>query len=154
MKNIKAIIFDWGRTLYNSEAKKEFPDAEEVLKYCRAKGYRLAIASLVSIQADKTIEERVTQVESSPLRKYFELALVTNKDKDTIFDEIVKKINIPREQILIVDDRTIRGIRYGNINGHLTVWFRNGKFANELPDNLTGLPTYTINSLKDLTQII
>jgi FMN phosphatase YigB (HAD superfamily) len=27
----KAIIFDWGRTLYDSETKKEFPEAEGII---------------------------------------------------------------------------------------------------------------------------
>jgi len=154
MKNIKAIIFDWGRTLYNSENKEEFSDAKQVLEYCRTKGYRMAIASLVSINNTVTPAERISQIENSPLRKFFELALVTNKDKDAIFDEIVEKLNIPRNQVLIVDDRIIRGIKYGNKNGHPTVWFQNGKFANELPNEIMDYPKHTIHSLNELTQII
>jgi len=72
----------------------------------------------------------------------------------TLFDEIVEKLNLPRRQILIVDDRTIRGIKYGSRQGHPTVWFQNGKFANELPDDTTGSPTFTIHSLTELLKIL
>jgi FMN phosphatase YigB (HAD superfamily) len=152
--NIKAIIFDWGRTLFDSETKKEFFDAEKVLQYCQTRGYRLVIASLVSVHANATLEERILQIGRSPLRKFFEMTAVTDKDKDTIFDEIVGKLNLPRSQILIVDDRTVRGIKYGNEQGHPTVWFQNGKFANELPDGVTGSPTFTIHSLNELLKIV
>jgi FMN phosphatase YigB (HAD superfamily) len=154
MENIKAIIFDWGRTLFDSETKKEFPGAEAVLQYCQNSGYRLTVASLVTVHANATLKERILQIEKSPLRKFFEMALVTDKDKDMVFDKIVEKLELPRSQILIVDDRTIRGIKYGNQQGHPTVWFQNGKFANELPDASTGTPTFTIHSLSELIEII
>ena len=44
---IKAIIFDFGRTLFDSANKEVFPDADGVLSYCQGKGYRMAVVSLV-----------------------------------------------------------------------------------------------------------
>lgn len=151
---IKAIIFDWGRTLFDSESKELYPESLGVLEFCHAQGLHLACASLVSAQANATLEERKGQVENSVLRKFFEFVAVTDVNKDLIFDEIVGKLNLPREEILIVDDRTVRGIKYGNHNGHPTVWFQNGKFANELPNKETGAPTYTIQNLNELKDII
>jgi FMN phosphatase YigB (HAD superfamily) len=80
--------------------------------------------------------------------------MVTDVDKDLIFDEIVNKLDLPRDEILIVDDRIIRGIRYGNKNGHPTVWFQNDKFADELPNKDTKEPTYMIHSLLELKEIL
>ena len=151
---IKAVIFDWGRTLYDSIKKKEFSEAYDVLEHCRKRGYRLAVVSLVTGHANSTLEERKNAIEQSPLRKYFEIALVTDKDKDDKFDEVVAYFNLPRTSICIIDDRVIRGIRYGNFYGHPTIWFQNGKFANELPDKTTGIPTYTITSLGELLKIL
>ncbi len=151
---IKAIIFDWGRTLYDSDAKKEFLDAEEVLKYCQDHAYRLAVVSLTSQHSNSTLDERGLQIEKSFLRKYFEVALVTDADKDKLFDEIVKKFGLPREQVVIVDDRIVRGIRYGTRHGHPTVWLQKGKFAQELPNLETGQPTHTIHELGELLEII
>ena len=39
--NIKAIIFDWGRTLYDVDTEKEIFDSEDVLLYCKQKGYKI-----------------------------------------------------------------------------------------------------------------
>lgn len=79
------------------------------------------MVSLVSAQANATLEERTDAIERSPLRKYFEIALVTDKNKDEIFDAIVTHFGISRADIFIVDDRIIRGIRYGNMHGHPTI---------------------------------
>jgi|SRR3989338_7187250 len=150
----KAIIFDWGRTLYDSETKREFPDAEKVLAHCIERGYRLAVVSLVSAQANSTLDERVAVIEKSSLRKYFEIALVTDKNKDEILDSVVAHFGLPLDSVYIVDDRIIRGIKYGNAHGHPTIWFQNGKFANELPDGTTGHPMHTIESLAELLKLL
>lgn len=154
MSMIKAAIFDWGRTLFDSENKREFPEARDVLEFCKNRGLRLATVSLVSAVSNAALEERTQQVERSPLRPYFELALVTDVDKDVLFDQVVQHFGLPREVILIVDDRTIRGIRYGNAHGHPTVWIKKGKFSNELPNEQTGMPTYMISELAQLPKIL
>lgn len=151
---IKAIIFDWGRTLFDSGSKELYPESLGVLEFCQSQGLHLACASLVSAQANATLEERKSQIENSILRKFFEFVEVTDTNKDIILAEIVTKLNLPSEEILIVDDRTLRGIKYGNHNGHPTVWFQNGKFANELPNDETGNPTYTIHNLNELKEVI
>ena len=151
---IKAVIFDWGRTLYDSECKQEFPAAKEILVFCQARGLRLALVSLVSAVANATLKERRNQIERSPLRPCFEIALVTDNDKDALYDQVVKHFALPREEVLIVDDRVIRGIRYGNAHGHPTVWIKKGKFAGELPNAATGMPTHMITELIQLKDIL
>ena len=113
---IKAIIFDWGRTLFNIDAKKEFSDSEEVLSYCKQKGYRMLVASLVRPLVSDNSEERKRQIETSPLRKYFEMVAMTEGEKDEMLDELVQKLNLPKEEILLVDDRVVKSIKYGNKN--------------------------------------
>jgi FMN phosphatase YigB (HAD superfamily) len=154
MSQIKAVIFDWGRTLYNSEKKEEYVEADQLLKFCRSRGYKLGLASLVTHHAVANLDERINQIERSPLRKYFDIVRVTDVDKDKIFDEIVAELGYKRVEVLIVDDRTIRGIRYGNLHGHPTVWVKNGKFESELPNADTGMPTYTALSLGDVKAFI
>ncbi|MBI4054421.1 MAG: HAD hydrolase-like protein [Candidatus Doudnabacteria bacterium] len=150
----KAVIFDWGRTLFDSEAKSEFPEAKEVLEHCAGKGYKMAVVSLVTQHANSTLKERKRQIAESPLKKFFEIALVTDTDKDALFEQVVKELGLPREEIMIVDDRTVRGIRYGTRRGHPTVWLQKGKFSGELPDAETGRPDYVISELKELLGIL
>lgn len=154
---IKAIIFDWSRTLYDSEGNKEFPEAMDILEYCKEKKYRLTLVSLVSSDESipgTTLESRNQQIYGSPLKTYFEKISITDSDKDLAFGETAKYLGFPNEEVLIVDDRTIRGVRYGNKNGHQTVWIQKGRFSDELPNAETGVPTYTIKSLTELKNII
>lgn len=133
MVNIKAIIFDWGRTLYDVDNKKEISGSEDVLSYCKQKGYKICVASLV--RANTTIEERENQIKTLPLGKYFDMFEVSDeKEKDNILEKLIKKLNLRREEILLVDDRVVKSIKYGNKNGCPTVWLKNGLFANELPN--------------------
>lgn len=158
--NIKAILFDWGGTLVDDNTTVELPEAEQVLNYCSSKGYRMAVASLT-----KHLERRQTQFASTPLNKFFEIMLVAeisqgqesdfNLDtKDKMFDQIVKEFSLPRDEILIVDDRVFRGIKYANKHGHPSVWIRKGKYAAELPNDQTDQPTHIIHELKELMLII
>lgn len=151
---MKAIIWDWGRTLYQSDEKIEFPEAEQVLQYCQNKGYRMVTVSLVSPAANANLEERKEQIEESSLRKYFEAVYVTANDKEAIFEQAVKNLGLPRKDIWIIGDRMKRDISYAKKNGHPCVWIQKGKFADELPDETTGQPDYIINHLEALKSII
>lgn len=152
--HIKAIIFDWGRTLFDSEAKKEFPESEEILRYCKAKGYKLATASLVTEYANASLEERKNQIEKSSLRKFFDIVLVTDTNKDELFQKIVSSFQVPASQIAVIDDRVIRGIRWGNQNDCTTIWLQKGRFSAEMPNEDTGQPNFVIRELKELLQIL
>lgn len=151
--NIKAIIFDWGRTLFDVDTKNEIMGSEDILSYCKQKGYKICVASLV--RANTTIEERKNQIKCLPLGKYFDMFEVSDeKEKDNILEKLIKKLNLQKEEILFVDDRVVKSIKYGNKNGYPTVWLQNGVFANELPDEDTGKPTFVIKSLLELKNII
>ena len=152
---IKAIIFDWGRTLFDIDTKKEISDSEDVLLYCKQKGYKICVASLARPLTSENTEERKKQIETSSLYKYLDMLEATEaKEKDELLDKLVEKLNISREEILIVDDRIVKSIKYGNKNGHPTVWLQAGKFSNELPNDETGIPTFTIKTLSELKNII
>ncbi|OGE79030.1 MAG: hypothetical protein A2751_01045 [Candidatus Doudnabacteria bacterium RIFCSPHIGHO2_01_FULL_46_14] len=149
---IKAVIFDWGRTLYDNDLNREADGAKEILRFCKEKGCRMALVSKVS--GNHTVEGRTQLIENSPLRQYLDLFFVTAEYKDKFLDEIVRNWDLPRSEIMIVDDRTVRGIKYGNEHGHPTVWLEKGKYAQELPNAETGQPTHRIRELRELFEIL
>lgn len=152
--NIKAIIWDWGRTLYESDEKKELPESLEILKYCQNKGYRMVVVSKAGPGSTVDVEERTNQIETSPLRKFFELVYVTDKPKPEFYEKCVEHFDLPREQILLIGDRTQREVIYSNQHGHPSIWIQRGKFAHELPDEQTGQPTHTVSELNEIMKII
>jgi FMN phosphatase YigB (HAD superfamily) len=153
--NIKAIIFDWGRTLYDVDNKKEISDSEDVLAYCKQKGYKMCVASLARPLTGDNVEERRKQIENSSLGKYLDMIEVSDfKEKYEMLDNLVKKLDLPKKEILFVDDRVVKSIKYGNKNGHPTVWLQSGPFASELPNSETGTPTFIIETLSKLKTLI
>lgn len=148
-RTIKAIIFDWGRTLYDNDNKSLFSGVEELLGSLSQK-YTLALVSLVG---EGTIEERQEAIQRLGVDKYFVSIMLTYTDKDRLYDETLEKISLQPHEIGIVDDRVVRGIRWGNAHGCLTVWVRKGMFSNELPNNETGQPTYTVTDIREIEKL-
>jgi FMN phosphatase YigB (HAD superfamily) len=151
MENIRAIIFDWTGTLWDYDSMEEFPESEKILRHYKKAGLKLALASLADSETEK---QRTDRINNSKLKKYFDIIKITSFDKNKILRQIVEELGLPPEQVLIVDDRTVRGVRYGTENGHPTVWLQKGKFSEETPSPDFGLPSFTIHSLEELKKII
>lgn len=157
---MKAIIFDWGGVFVDPATKEFYEGSEEILRECQRKGYRLILVVIAS-----KFEERKKQIEESVLRQYFEKFYIgpltveqiwdpTFLGKDMLYGDAVTDLKLPCEEILIMDDRMVRGIRYANQNGHPSIWIQKGKFAHEEPDETTGQPTHRVNSLQEILSII
>lgn len=150
MKAIKAIIFDWGRTLYDSENQALFPGTEKVLQFL-SKLYLLVIVSLAS---DGNIEKRIQILRECRIEKYFAAVYFAQNDKDSLYAIALSRLLLTPREVVIVDDRTIRGIKWGNAHGATTIWLRRGKFMNEEPSKETGPPTYVISTLEEVCSLL
>jgi FMN phosphatase YigB (HAD superfamily) len=149
LKDIELIIFDWGGTLHESKTDSIFDGVPEVLDKLSER-YPLVLISLAKSQDPKTRRQKIGD---SGISQYFKSILVGGEDKDEMYESILSDLNVNPENVLIVDDRAIRGIAWGNRKGAKTIWIQQGKFANELPDNETGTPTFVISDIKDLNNI-
>lgn len=147
---IKAIVFDFGRTLYDRDNDRFFPEAFEVLESFSSK-YKMAI---VSMAPGGDIEERRQVLKDNNMEKYFDSITFVKEDKDSAYEKALIELNVEPKDIVIIDDRVKRGISWGNKRGVATIWFRNGRFRDELPDESTGEPTYTITNLSELLKIL
>jgi FMN phosphatase YigB (HAD superfamily) len=146
---IKAIIFDWGRTIYDKENEKLFLETKKVLKHCFEK-YDLA---LVSLAIDDDIEGRFSKIEGYDIRKYFKFMLFHVSDKNSLFRNAIGNLKLKPQEILVVDDM-MRRLASPISLGCLTIWVRKGKLATEDPDESTGNPNYIVNSLAEILEII
>ncbi len=149
MKTIKAIIFDWGRTLYDSENQELFPGTEKVLQFL-SKLYLLVVVSLAS---DGNIEKRIQVLHECGIEKYFAAVYFAQNDKDSLYAIALSRLLLTPREVVIVDDRAIRGIKWGNAHGATTIWLRRGKFMHEEPDQETGPPTYVISTLEEICSL-
>ena len=146
----KLIIFDWGRTLFDNDNNMLFPETKELVAHL-AKNYTLAIVSLAK---DGDFERRWRVIRNENLEPHFASILFTAGDKDALYAETLTELAVAPQDTTIVDDRTLRGIAWGNKNGARTIWVKKGKFADELPNETTGEPTHTIRRLDELYSIL
>jgi len=144
------IIFDWGRTLYDNDNSGLFPGAVEILEYL-SKKYILSIVSLVTRE---TPGERRKLIKDSGVGGYFASIGITAKDKNRMYRLCMNRHNMSPEDCLIVDDRVVRGISWGNRKGCATIWVCQGKFCQELPDKNSGFPTFTIRDIGELRGLL
>ncbi|WP_149404024.1 HAD hydrolase-like protein, partial [Dictyobacter arantiisoli] len=87
------------------------------------------------------------------IEPYFRLIRFSQKDKDHLYESVLSELALNPFEVAIVDDRVIRGIRWGNKRGATTVWLKKGKFSHEEPSEDTGIPTYTIQNIEELCTI-
>lgn len=144
---IEAIIFDWAGTLYE-KGKGLFPYSERVLRELKPK-YKLAV---ISKAVSDSVETRLKQI--GKIGHYFNVIIADNDKTSEQYIECMNKLNVRPENTLVVDDRTLRGIKIGNKLGCKTVWIQKGEYSNETPNKEIGQPTYTINSVEDLLTIL
>ena len=146
----RLIIFDWGRTLYDPDAKSLLSGASETLQILKRK-HLLAVVALAS---DGDIERRQRALKESGIETLFSLVLFGAENKDALYKQALNDLQINPSEVVIVDDRVIRGVRWGNQNGAKTIWLRRGKFSEELPDADTGEPTHTITDISELVGLL
>tara|TARA_Y100000310_G_C20701283_1_gene830148 strand:- start:6999 stop:7445 length:447 start_codon:yes stop_codon:yes gene_type:complete len=147
---IKVVIIDWARTIYHVEEDELFSDARATVEYL-AKKYKLAI---VSLAMRETAEERKKLIKELDMEKYFEIILIDPEDKDKLYEQAFSHFNLQPEEIAVIDDRSIRGIKWGNKKGCQTFWINRGKFKDELPNEETGQPTETLSTIADIKKFL
>ncbi len=147
--NVNSIIFDWGRTLHDPETDTLYSGVPEMISEC-SKKYTLV---LVSLAKSDSPEGRRKKIEESGISGYFKEILVDSDDKDALYERVIVDIRVAPDKVAIVDDRVIRGIAWGNKKGAVTVWFRNGKFSEELPNERTGRPTFTVSTIGEMKDL-
>ena len=150
---LAGIIFDWGRTLYDPDAGALFADAAPVVTTLAAT-YRLAIVSLVSGDYQTRVADRYAVLRAEGIERHFAAILFGRADKDRLYRQALVALGLSPARVAVVDDRLARGIAWGNRHGAVTIWFRNGKFRDELPDAATGAPTDTIGSLREVCTVL
>ena len=144
---IKAIIFDWNRTLWDKENGALFAETKDILEHYKQKT-RLALAS--NLEGGNR-EEKLDLISKHNLSHYFDLAEFQEEKKDQIFEKIIQHWGLKPEEVAIVDDKAKKIVSFGRRTGATTIWLKKGKYAGELPDDD---PDHVIYSLAELKRIV
>ena len=150
---VKAIIFDWGRTLYDSEQDALFPAVPTLLAEL-SQCYILAIVSLVSGAYAPRVAARRATITEADIGRFFTAIAFVPDDKEGAYRDVLARLALSATDVAIVDDRMRRGIAWGNAHGATTIWLQRGRFAAEFPDAVTGPPTHIIGAIEELTTVL
>ena len=141
---IHAIIFDWKRTLYDPDKKTLIDGAEELLSYLHKKRIPLFLIG-------KGGQDMYSEVDKLNVRKFFsEIIFQEGKKEAAQFVRFVSPEN-PQHTIFI-GDRAKSELAIGAALGANTIWIRQGKFADEEPENKE--PTYVVTNLKECRNLL
>jgi FMN phosphatase YigB (HAD superfamily) len=144
---IKAIIFDWNRTLYDVENDVLFPGVLSLLKQLQEGGIKLAVVS-ANVGSEKNFLE-----DSRFSSLFYYVCLVAKKDPP-LFRSIINELEYKPSEILVVGDRIQSEIQAANKVSIKTVWLKRGKYAVVEPRVQDEEPTWTISSLHELQRIL
>lgn len=151
--NIEAVIFDFGRTLYNHDTGDLIPQSIETLSQLRDMGLKLG---LVSIALTDDLNPRLQQLDQFGLTKLFQSIDIQPRSqigKD--FTKVLSELSVTNNQkCLVVGDNLKRDIACGNVLGTFTVWTRQNLSANWQPQNEIQQPKAIIERIQDLVPLI
>lgn len=138
---MEVIIFDFNRTLYDPDSCTLIDGALELLGKLSEKFHLILLA--------KGDEKRMKIIKGLKLEQFFqEIILVSEKNIQQL---ITIQEKFPKDTIFYsIGDRVKKEIKLGNSLGCKTVWFKNGKFASEMPETADEKPWQIINSLSEL----
>lgn len=135
-------ILDWKRTLYNPDTFELIDGAAELLDFLsKEDGSTLILVG-------KGSDDMHSEVKRLGVEHYFADIKFQEGDKDrSLFVEFVDKDD-PKGTFFI-GDRARSELAVGDSLGATTVWVKQGKFSDELPEDPVYSPTYTVSSLRE-----
>ena len=142
---IKAVIFDFNRTLYDPDSKGIEKETRGML-YC-LKDSRIKLG-LISVNSRKML------IDDLGLPIIFSFILFTDEKTKEDFENAMEQLKASKEETIVVGDEIKSEIKAANKAGIRTVWLRKGKFADEFPDSIEEEPDYVIEEISDIIQII
>jgi len=145
---MKAVIFDYNRTIHDPDSGALTSGAKELLDGLKNAGCKLFLVS-----RSKNEQKRRQKINQLGISAYFEDIQVVPEKTPEVFLSF-KDFCPPETQFFVVGDRIKREMRQGNALGMTTIWFRNGKFKDELPEEKVEEPDFTIAELTEALEII
>ncbi len=142
---IGAIILDWKRTLYNPNTKTLIAGAEELL--AAAQGINVPLYLVGKGGDDMYAEAKRLGVE-----KFFtKIVFQEGAKEESLFTPFV---TTDPAQTIFIGDRIRSELAAGKSLGATTIWVRQGKFADEAPENDSQNPDFKVSSLSEAQGVL
>lgn len=139
------IIFDWKRTLYDPDKKTLMDGAVNLLSSLKKKNISLILIG-------KGGEDMYSEVQRLDVKKFFSKIVFEEGPKDaSIYKQYISEN--PKETVF-VGDRVQSELAVGNKLGCVTIWLKQGKFAEEGPIDDSQKPAYVVTTIEELEKLL
>jgi FMN phosphatase YigB (HAD superfamily) len=142
---MKAIIFDFNRTLFDPEENKLFSETIPLLEELKSRRVPLALIT-------KKSKSRISEVKE--IANFFSFIYFVSKKETQQFANIADQLSLPYSEIIVVGDSIEEEIRCGNQLGMITVRFKGGKFCSQEPKYNEEKPDFVCSSLIEITTFL
>lgn len=153
----KVVVFDLDDTLYDTSGRlddvtpnfttmKLADDAHDLLEKIKYK-------KILLTHGDTDIQNK--KIDTLNIRNLFDeiIIVATNAEKLPVFEKIKKEFKDPKD-VAVVGDRCDSEIRFGNMQGFVTILVSGWKYKNLAPKDDLEIPTYEIKAFSNLTDIL
>jgi FMN phosphatase YigB (HAD superfamily) len=136
------ILLDYNRTLFNPDSDSLYQGVPEFLADLSANNELFLISRNEPGRADT--------LERFGIKKYFTKVYFVEEKTTSLFEELAQG----SADVVVVGDRVKEEISLGNQLGLVTIWVKQGRFANELPSTALEQPTHTVDNVLEIKNII
>lgn len=140
IEGVKAIIFDYARTLWNPEVNELYPHALELVERL-GKKYKMCLIRRNS--RNVIVKEEIM--------RFFEFDIGEGTKEEKHFLQAFEKLGVKPSECVVIGDRAQLEITLGQALGCKTIWIKAGKYSELLADVQ---PTFTVSSLEDLDALL
>ncbi len=148
---VEAVIFDYGRTLYDPEVDNLFPGTIETLEWLQQNEIKMG---LVSVALTDDVTERISDLDRFNLKRFFDAIDIIARSHEKDFALILEKLGVEPERCVVIGDNLKREITVGNMMGAYTVWTKERLSADWQPDGDIQTPKATIHKIEELIEIL
>lgn len=143
---MKAVVFDYNRTIFNPDTKEIIPEARDAIELLCQSKLKLFLIS-------KGGDDRRKQIATLDIIQFFDYVTVVPEKSTTDFQQC-KDMCEKNTMFFAIGDRLREEIHHANICDMITIRFKNGEFSSEEPTKPSEQPKYTVTSLMDAVRII
>jgi len=141
----KLIILDFNRTLFDPDTNQLIEGALDILRIAKQADYKLVLLAMAAPSRRELIADL-------GIADYFEEIILIDAKSQKIFRELEKKYQTDLSRSYVLGDRALGELTHGHKAGWRTVWYRQGRFAEESPVGFT--PDHTIMYLHDFLTLL
>ena len=143
---IKAVIFDFNRTLFDPYNQKLYPGALNLVRDLKGK-FKLGLVTTSGKGRDKSISE-------SGLRYLFDFVRIVRVKDESVFDEFLKMYDYKPSELVIIGDWLGDEIAAGNNIGATTIWINKWAVTDMWVNNKNEQPDFVAVSYEDIKNIL